>query len=310
MKKYESSRVKCGRAIEKMGDLYKDLVHITSDGDDFTKKNRSRHFDVGIAEQNLINVATGFALKSHRVIVNGISSFVLYNAYMQIRNNLCYQNLPVTILGIGSGMSYGHLGFSHHSLEDISAMYALPNMKIYLPCDANEAALAIEDSLRRGGPSYIRVRTGMEPVVYKNRQLRTLTFDKPILLKQGKDVLIVSFGATIYHSILAAKSLINKGINVGVLNINSLGIYNPDTISKFLRGHKLLVVVEEHYEHNGLGSILINQICGKINTPFLELGVRKEFVKTGGSGDELLAGCGIDSANIETKILNFFKHHE
>lgn len=222
---------------------------------------------------------------------------------MQIRNNLCYQNLPVTILGIGSGVSYGHLGFSHHSLEDVSTMYALPNMKIYLPCDVNEAKHSIEDSLKRGGPSYIRIRTGMEPVIYTNKQLKNLVFDKPVELKRGNDVLIITYGSSVYQSLLAAEALKSKNISTGVLNMNSLGIYDPSIVLDFIQSYKLIAIVEEHYVHNGLGAILINEIYGKTNIPILKLGMKKEFIKFGNTGDEIISNAGIDSINIEEKIL-------
>lgn len=302
--KLESVRMKCGKVIEKLGDKYPNLIHITSDGNDYTKRNRSRHFDVGIAEANLINVATGFAIKGFPVIVNGITSFVLYNAYLQVRNDLCYPNLKVVIMGIGSGLSYGHLGFSHHSPEDIATLYTLPNMKIYLPCDANEAAAALDDALKREGPSFVRVRTGMEPLIYNSKQVKNISFDEPVSLKKGKDVLIISYGATVYNSLVAAEELDGQGLSTGVLNINALMTYDISKISNYIEGYRLIVIVEEHYIDTGLGSIITNKLSDSITIPIVKMGITKEFVKFGANGNELLTHYKLDSKSITQTIIN------
>lgn len=301
--KLVSVRIKCGRVIEKLGDKHPNLIHITSDGNDYTKRNRSRHFDVGIAEANLINVATGFAIKGFPVIVNGITSFVLYNAYLQIRNDLCYPNLKVIIMGIGSGLSYGHLGFSHHSPEDISTLYTIPNMKIYLPCDAHEAAAALSDALKREGPSFVRVRNGMEPLIYSSKKARSISFEEPQLLREGKDVLIISYGTTIFNSLQAADELKTKGISTGVLNINSLMIYDPLKIKDYITGYKLLIIVEEHYVDTGLGSIITSKLHDYLKVPIIKMGLPKEFVKFGGTATELLTHYKLDTNSIVKNIL-------
>lgn len=300
----ENVRIKCGKIIEKLGDKYPNLIHITSDGNDYTKRNRSRHFDVGIAEANLINVATGFAIKGFPVIVNGITSFVLYNAYLQIRNDLCYPNLKVVIIGIGSGISYGHLGFSHHSPEDIATLYTLPNMKVYLPCDALEAAASLDDALKREGPSFIRVRTGMEPLIYNAKQSKSINFEEPFLFKSGKEVLIITYGTIVYNSLQAAEELDMKGMSTGVLNINSLMTYDLSKIIPYTKGYKRIIVIEEHYKDTGLGSIIKNKIGRDIGVEIETLGLPKEFIKFGASGAELLAHYGLDTNSIVKKIIN------
>lgn len=303
----ESVRISCGKAIEKLGDKYTDLIHITSDGNDYTKRNRKRHFDVGIAESNLINVATGFAIKGFPVIVNGITSFVLYNAYLQIRNDLCYPNHKVIIMGIGSGLSYGHLGFSHHSPEDIATLYTLPNMKIYLPCDASEASAALDDALKREGPSFVRVRTGMEPLIYEPKQVKAINFDSPVLLKKGNDALIISYGTTLYNSLQASEELDKLGISCSVINLNALKIYDISKLLEYIDGYKSIIVVEEHYVDTGVGSIITNKLADKVSIPILKMGISNEFVKFGGNGAELLSYYKLDSDSIKEKVINSLK---
>lgn len=295
---YESVRLRCGTVIESLGDTYPDLIHITSDGNDFTHRHRDRHYDVGIAESNLINVAAGISLKGLPVVVNGISSFVLNNAYLQIRNDICYHNLNVTILGIGSGLSFGHLGFSHHSLEDIATMYTLPGMKIYLPADAIEAEAALRDAVQRGGPSYIRVRSGKEPIVYGQQEPGSIMFDEPHLLKNGTDLLLIAYGATVYNALQAAEELDERGISTGVLNIRSLRMYALDKLKGYIEQFRGIVVVEEHYVDTGVGSIITSGLYEAVTKPVTKLGMPHEFVKMGGSAEELMEHFGLDKASV------------
>ena len=303
MNKTVNSRMLCGKAIEEIGTQYKDLVHITADGNDYTHKNRSRHFDVSIAEQNQVGLATGFAIKGFRVIINGISSFILYNAFMQIRNEICYPKLNITIIGIGTGLSYGHLGFTHHSLEDIAVMNTLPNLKIYLPSDGYEAVQAIKDSVENGGCSYIRTRNGNEPVI--NEDIRQISFDKPQIIKKGTDAVILTYGALVYQCMLASEMLKLRNKTVSVININAINVYSLEVILKHIKGFKFVFIAEEHYEETGVGSIIINKLYGKRNSNIIKIGIRKEFCKIGGTEEELFKYYGIDHKSIYGKIISY-----
>lgn len=306
LKQYKNSRIECAKVVENLADTFPNLIHITSDGNDYVKRHPNRSFDVGIAEANLINVATGFALKGKPVIVNAITSFMLYNAYLQIRSNLCYQNLKVILLGVGGGFSYGHLGFSHHSLEDIAVMRTLPNMKIYLPADAFEASYALKDAMKRDGPSYIRIRSGSEPILTSKIQT-PISFDHPYSLRHGKDVLIFTYGASLTQSLLAAKELSKVKIGVEIINVNSLNIYKPYELLSMIKNHKLIVTIDEHFVTSGLGSVINSTFYGKTFLPIINLGVKRDFFSFGGTSTELEKYVGLDSNSIQDKILTSLK---
>lgn len=297
-----SSRVECAKTIEDLLQSDSRLIHITSDGNDHTKDNPDRCFDVGIAESNLINVATGFALKSHVVIVNAISSFMLYNALLQIRNNLCYHKLPVVMLGVGSGFSYGHLGFSHHTLEDISVLRSLPNMRLYLPADANEASLALHSAVKNDGPSYIRIGAGLEPDITST--LANQNFNAPYEIRTGTDVLLFTYGSVIIESIEAADILAKRGISVSIINVNSLYVYDPHLLLSSYTNQKLIVTIEEHYVDCGVGSVINSLFTDKLKIPVINMGVPKEFVPFGATSHELKKYYGLDSQGIAEKIFS------
>lgn len=292
-----------------IGDLlekYPNLVHITSDGSDYVDRCSERRFDVGIAEANLINVATGFALKNHKVIVNGIASFVLYNALLQIRNNISHHDLGVIIIGVGAGLSYGHLGATHHALEDIACLYTLPNINIYLPVDGLEAASMLQRAVSIGEPAYIRIRTGQEPVISDREEYEnTSDYDHPIILGATGEsrILIICYGATVAHSLHAAQRLREQGLSITVLSVRTLSRTSINKIVFQIKKFKHVIVVEEHYDETGVGAILSRET----DAPLIIIGVKKEVEHLGGSPDELLAHSGLDADSIIRKIMDVSK---
>lgn len=296
-----STRLALEGAIGDLLEKHSDLVHITSDGVDYVNRCRDRRFDVGIAESNLINIATGFALKNHRVVVNGIASFVLYNAYLQVRNNISHHNLSVVIIGIGAGLSYGHLGATHHAPEDIACLYTLPNMNIYLPVDGLEASGMLKEAVEKGGPAYIRIRNGQEPVVSNLKEYsRMSNYNNPVTLNDNHEsnILIICYGATVIHSLRAARTLNEQGVPVNVLSIRILSRTSIDEVAFQAKKYKHIVVVEEHYEDTGVGSILNN----KVGMGASIIGIRKKVEHIGGLSDGLLARYGLDADSIIMKI--------
>lgn len=287
-------------AIGNLLEANPNVVHITSDGNDYVNKCRNQRFDVGIAESNLINVATGFALKNHKPIVNGIASFVLYNAYLQIRNNISHHSLPIVMIGVGTGLSYGHLGATHHALEDIACLYTLPNMAIYLPADGLEAVAMLERAVALGDPAYIRTRNGQEPIISTCNEYReTSSYDTPVLIGDSHpDVLIMCYGATIAHSLRAADILRQQDVSVGVLCLRTLSSASINNVISLTKTAKHIVVVEEHYSDSGVGSI----VGSRVNKCAIMIGVEKAAKYVGGTPDELFIRYGIDADGIVKRI--------
>lgn len=300
----KNSRLECGKEIEKLMGIYKNLIHLTTDGNDYTHKHRSRHFDVGIAEGNLIGIAAGIAIKDMPVIINGITSFIVTNALMQIRDDLCFPNLQVIMLGIGSGISYASLGFTHHSFEDIGLLSNLPNIKIYLPADAMSARKALSDAVNRKGPSYIRVRTGNELVVYQKSLLNKLDFSGPVMVADGKDAVVFTYGVHVKKLLEIRDTLKVKGISIRVVDVNSIDVYPRILLLDMVENHKKAYVVEEHCFNTGLGSMIANLFVeNNKKTPLIKLGLPKEFCEIAGSAEELLNHYNLGVDDIESIIV-------
>ncbi len=300
----KNSRIECGKTIEKLMGIHRELVHITTDGNDYTHKHRDRHFDVGIAEGNLIGIAAGLAIKKLPVIINGITSFIITNAFMQIRDDLCFSNLKVIMLGIGSGISYASLGFTHHSFEDIGLLSNLPNIKMYLPADAIAAKKALTDAVLRDGPSYVRIRTGNEPVVYQGTHAKKLNFSKPTVVSEGKDVIVFTYGTHVFKMLKVKNRLKSRGVEIKVVDVNSIDVYPRKLLLEEITSHKKSFVIEEHCVETGLGSLMANLfIENNIKTQLVKIGLPKEFCKIAGSAEELLSRYNLGINEIEKMII-------
>lgn len=298
-----STRMLLEQTIVDLLEAYPNLVHVTTDGKDYVDKHVDRRFDVGIAESNLINVASGFSLKGFRVVVNGIASFVLYNAYLQIRNNISHHSLGVVIIGVGSGLSYGHLGSTHHALEDIATMYTLPEMDIYFPVDGLEAARMLRHAVELNRPAYIRIRTGQEPVVSDNEIYeKAVDFSLPILARQGSDVLMICYGGTVSNVLRASEILEGYGISAAVLNLRMLSDKSIHEAVAYVERFKHVITIEEHYADTGVGSILANGIENRHQHSIVKMGVDKKISPYGGTPEELFLQHNLDVDSIVNKV--------
>lgn len=301
--KYINSRKILSQTVDSLTTKNADLIHITTDGNDSTRKNRNRHFDVGIAEGNLIGVAAGFALKGMSVIINGISSFIITHAMLQIRNNICFPNLKVVMVGIGSGLSYGSLGYTHQTCEDVGLLLNMPNMKIYLPADALHAKKAIIDACSRNGPSYIRLRTGNEPLYYTPGKSHKITFNGPTVATKGRDIIIFTFGTFVSQANEIHRKLKKNNISAQIVDINSINVYESKRLVENISQFKMVCTLEEHYSDTGLGSYVSSLLIDhNIHISLLKLGIPKEFCRFAGSAEELLHHYKLDTNSIVETI--------
>ena len=293
-----NARLECANIIENLSGTIPNLIHLTTDGSDYTNIKYGKHFDVGVAEQNLINISIGLGLRGHKVILNGISSFILGNAYLQLKN-LCYHNVDVTILGIGSGLSYSKLGYSHQTPYDLSLLSTLPNMKILIPSDSLEAKKAIEYAVSLNGPTFVRIRTGFEPLNYEEREI---FFDKPnFYFKENSENLIIANGATLYICIDIAKKE-----KFDLINLNSLNVFSIKNLVEQILSYKNIYIVEENYDNLGFGSQLLFECNRRKNfTPKRKIhGIEKKFVDYCGDHDYMFKTNKLDSENIKRFIEN------
>lgn len=217
--------------------------------------------EVGIAEQDLVGIAAGMASCGKKAWCASPASFLSTRSYEQCKVDVAYSNTNVKLIGISGGISYGALGMSHHSAQDISAMSAIPNMRVYLPSDRHQTGKLVEALLEDNKGAYIRV--GRNPVedVY-TREECPFEMNKATVIREGGDVLLVACGEMVHPAKEAAKLLENEGISAAVLDMYCVKPLDTETLLRFAEKAKAVVTVEEHSPFGGLGSMVSQVIAG------------------------------------------------
>src|SRR4030042_7209706 len=219
----------------------------------FGKKYPQRLINVGIAEQNLVGVAAGLSLGGFTAVTANAACFLVARANEQVKNDVCYSNTNVKMVGLNAGVCYGPLASTHHAIDDISIMLGLGNIIILAPSDPIDTAQIFKAALEYNGPVYIRMDSDKFPVIHGDNYRFEL--GKADLLKSGSDLSIVAMGSTAYEAYFAANDLQANAIDAEVLNISSIRPLDKAAIAESIRKTKRVITVEEHSLHGGLGSI-------------------------------------------------------
>ncbi|MFH2068908.1 MAG: transketolase C-terminal domain-containing protein [Candidatus Omnitrophota bacterium] len=210
-----------------------------------------RYFNVGVAEQNMTGVACGIALEGNIAVTYSIANFPTLRCLEQIRNDVCYHNANVKIVIIGGGVSYGPLGISHHSTEDIAIMRALPNLVVLCPCDCVEAEAATRAMIEYDGPVYYRCGYKGEKDIHQKKI--NFKIGKAIRVKEGKDAAIIFTGPIGYNVLLASDILAKKGINCRLVSLPTIKPIDARMIKDCARETGAIITVEEHNLSGGMG---------------------------------------------------------
>lgn len=266
----------------------------------FRQEFPERFINVGVAEQTMIGICAGLALKGMKPFAYTIATFSLYRPYEIIRDDLGYQNLPVTVVGIGGGVIYSTLGGTHYAQEDIAIAGSIPNMTILAPCDPEEARSATLYVGRHhsGGPVYLRFGKAGEPVITSDAA-EPFRFGKTRYLRKGNDVAIMSYGVIMGMARKVADRLSEKGHSVSLISCHTLKPLDTDGIAGILRSHKRVIVIEEHVPQGGLAAQtkqLAWDIKARCDLHIFTL--KDEFVHCYGSHEDILAAHGIDIERI------------
>jgi transketolase len=266
--------------------------------DEFTEKYPDQILNVGIAEANMIGVAAGLAETGFRPIVYSIAPFVTMRVFEQIRNDICYQNTNVLIIGVGAGFAYSTSGPTHHAIEDIAIMRSLPNMKVLSPCDPNETRAVAKAAYSTDGPVYVRIGSGRNPIVYND--IRSFKIGKADELRNGSDASIIATGTIVFDALEAAAQLQNEGISVKVINMSSIKPLDTEIIKRALAETGAILTVEEHSIIGGLGAAVAEWLAEKGSYPFRfkRLGLNDTFCKGYGSVGEIRNLNGLSKEHI------------
>lgn len=268
----------------------------------FYSKYPEAFVNVGIAEQNLIGVASGLAKDGTAVFATSFAPFISMRASEQIRMNMGYMHLNVKAVGLGSGLAMNTLGASHFGLEDIAVMRTVPGMTILCPSDGLQIVKCIEAAKHYTGPVYMRLSGGSD-VIYKDDFAYEI--GKSIKLKQGEKVALVACGSIVSQTMKAADILEQQGICCTVIDMHTIKPLDTDTLDE-LKKYELVVTVEEHTVIGGLGSAVAEYYACEMRSPRqLMIGIN-DFYPHPGSYEYLLEECGLTPEKITERVLSVY----
>jgi transketolase len=265
------------------------------------KENLPRQFvNVGIAEQNMIGIAAGFAMTGKIVYVYAIVPFATMRCYEQIRVDLCCMKLPVTIVGVGAGYDYSTLGPTHHGTEDIAVMRSLPGMSIYSLSDNLLEDVVVTSCFKLPGPKYIRLDRTAFPAVHKDKG--AINFNQGFsVVKKGSDAYIIATGRMVYNALEAAHALSRQSYDVGVIDLFRIKPLNDEGLWQVIKSAPVLITLEEHFVTGGIGSVLSELIVRKQNHCHI-IGINDQFCHQYGSRQHLQKLNQIDIESIRKRI--------
>ena len=299
-----ATRAAYGKALAKLVQENKNVVVLDADLAGSTKTSDAkavcpeRHFDMGIAEGNMMGVAAGLAASGKIAYASSFAMFAAGRAFEQIRNSICYPNLNVKVCATHAGITVGEDGASHQSVEDLALMRSIPNMKVFQPCDAQETKQIIEGIAQIEGPCYVRLgRASVEDVYDESYQWQ---LGKGSVLKEGSKVAIVATGMMVQESLRAAQQM--EGIEPTIVNISSIKPIDEELIKKLAQDHEVIVTAEEHSVIGGLGSAVAEVLAKEgAGCRLMMIGLNDEFGQSGKPKD-LLAHYGLDASGIAKTI--------
>jgi transketolase len=273
--------------------------------DDFRRECPSQYINAGVAEQNMVGMASGLARLGFRPIVYGLSAFIPIRVLEQIKLDVALDNLPIIFIGDGAGFVYSHLGSSHQSLEDIACTRAIPNLSIYSPADRFELTQCMELAYRENSPIYLRLGKADRGDIHKS-----------LSILEPRKILKVKTGIIKECSFLATGSMVRTAIDIAVESYPEASVWsvpiikpiNNIQIEKICRDSKAIVVFEEHSKYGGLGSLVAEISAEHSPIKILRIAVNDCFSEKCGTYEYLLKEHGLDIETIQANIRSFLRN--
>ena len=296
-----ATRQSYGEALLELGKENKDIVVLDSDLSTatktsiFAKEFPKRFFDMGIAEQDMMGTAAGFATCGKIPYASTFAMFAAGRAYDQIRNSICYPNLNVKICATHAGITVGEDGATHQMLEDIGMMRALPNMTVISTSDDIQTKWAIKEISKLNGPVYVRLSRLATPIIYEKNE--KFEIGKAVQIGKGTDCTIFATGVTVAEAIKAKETLEKMGIYVRVVDIHTIKPIDEDLIIRCAKETEKLISVEDHGIIGGLGTAISDVLTKNYPKKLIKLGVHDSFGKSG-KAEELMHYFKIDAQAI------------
>ena len=295
------------RQLEHYGKKDKNLHFITADHGAWAlsslKKNlKNQYMNIGISEQNMVSVAAGMALNQKKVFIFTITPFAMQRCFEQIKMDICYPNLPVTIIGNGSSLAYAYHGTSHQAIEDVAMMRVLPNLKIIHPSDNFSSKESARIAYKSKKPVYIKLDKGFYPDLY----LKSSHLNEGI--SGQNNICLISTGSMIHNVGKISKNLLNQKINSSVIDIFQIKPLNKEKLKKIIKGKKALVTIEEQHIDGGIGSQVSELIAdNNLNIPLKRFGIKDKYSKLHGNRSWLQNFYEIDVSTVTKEIISWYK---
>ena len=281
----QATREAYGQALEELGAVRQDVVVLDADLSKSTKtsmfqsKYPDRFFNAGIAEQNLMGLAAGFAAAGKVPFASTFAVFATGRAYDQIRNSICYPRLNVKIAATHAGITVGEDGGSHQALEDINLMRGLPNMTVLVPADGPEAKNAVKAAAEYEGPVYIRLgRSGVPTITDADAPF---VIGKGRVMREGSDVTLIGCGMMVAKALEAADALAEEGVSAAVIDMSTIKPIDRELIVEWAKKTGAIVTAEEHNIIGGLGSAVAEVLVEEALVPMERVGIEDVFGESG-----------------------------
>lgn len=290
-----------GKALVEFGAVYENLVVLDADlaaatkTEMFRKAYPDRFFDCGIAENNMICVASGMALSGKIPFASSFAMFAAGRSFEQVRNSIGYPNTNVKIGATHGGITVGEDGATHQCLEDFALMRVIPGMTVICPADACEARFAVQAAIEHKGPVYLRFGRMAVPVLYDGAY--AFAIGKGDRLVEGSDVSLIANGVEVEQALAAAELLKNEGIHASVVNMATIKPLDREMVLEEARRCGCIVTCEEHSVIGGLGGAVCELLSETLPTPVLRVGTNDCYGRSG-PAKELLSLFGLDAAAI------------
>lgn len=262
--------------------------------------------ELGIAEQNLVSIAAGLAVSGKKPFAVSPASFLSTRSFEQAKVDVAYSGANVKLIGVSGGISYGTLGMTHHSCQDIAAFCALPGMRVYLPCDRFQTAALTYALLQDDQPAYVRVSRGASADIYDEGI--DFRLNKANVLSSCGDMLLVACGEMVSHAQRAAALLKERGVSCSLIDMYCLKPFDSETVLALAQKAHCVVTVEEHGPFGGLGSLVAQRLGAHCPKPILQISLPDEHLVPG-SSQEVFSHYGMDGDSIASRALKFYEEN-
>lgn len=302
-------RKEFGKAVAEIAKENENIVLLSADSGkssgfgEFMKECPERYFEFGIMEQGVVGIASGLATTGKIPVFCAIAPFVTSRPFEMFRNDLGYMKQNAKIVGRNGGFTYSDLGATHHSLEDFAIMRMIPGVVVLAPQDPGEIRGAVKAMLEHEGPVYMRIGNPKIPVLFEEKPFE---IGKGQILREGKDVTIISTGSMTATALEAADKLAEEGYQAQVIGMPTVCPIDEKLIIEAAKKTNKIITVEEHYVKGGLGTMVAEVCSENYPIPIKMIGVPKLYASSG-PYDELLEYYGLDAKSITKSVIEFLK---